>query len=323
MQSPPSAFQPEPVSPAADARRATFKPYDVEEILDDRVNRPLAGVLVKLLAPLPITPNQVTVLSGIAGIVAGILIGSATPLRTWLVPLGAVALFLSILLDCADGQLARLRGTSSMLGRALDGYVDVLPTAAVFVGFAVFLYRSGYPGLYIQALGWTAGFSFKWQVHGYDHAKNVYLHNVLDPAARSGALPSIEDIQREREEYLARGDRFSALVLRGFMQFTESQRRGWQGDRMGVSRPAMRDDRERVLYRDRFLLVMRLWTFNGLATHLALFLVAAALTPLYVGAVTVAWWIMVVPLNLMTLGLNLAERRIERRLAIDLGREAA
>jgi phosphatidylglycerophosphate synthase len=323
MQSPPTALRPEPpVAAGGVARRATFKPYDVEELLDDRINRPLARLLVKLLAPLPITPNQVTILSGVAGLAAGILIGFGSPARVWLVPLGGAVLFLSILLDCADGQLARLRGTSSMVGRALDGYVDVVPTAAAFVGFAVFLWRAGYSPLMIHALGWTAGFSMKWHVHRYDHAKNVYLHNVLDPSERGTTLPTAEQIERERQLHLARGDRFGAFILRGFAQFTESQRRGWQGERMGLTRPAMADDHQRTLYRERFVVLMRLWTFNGLATHLALFLVAAALTPVYAYAVTVAWWLMIVPLNLMTLALLLVERRVERRLALELGREA-
>jgi hypothetical protein len=312
-----------PTDGGNDARPATFKPYDVEEILDDRVNRPLASLLVRVLAPTPITPNQVTILSGIAGIFCGIAIGMASPERTWLVPIGGALLFLSILLDCADGQLARLRGTSSFMGRALDGYTDAVVTAAAFIGFAVFLYRAGYSPLYINALGWAAGFSINWHTRGYDHAKNLYLHNVLPPERRSNVLPSVDDIGEERERYLARGDWFGAMILRGFMHMTRSQRRGWQGRRLGLERPAMRDDRERGVYREHFRVLMRIWTFNGLATHLYLFLVASVVTPFYVGAGTVVWWIMVGPMNTMTLALLLAERSIERRLAQDLGREAA
>src|SRR4051812_19723145 len=110
------------------AIESTFKPHDVEEPVDYWINRRVAGLLVLLLARLPVTPNQVTIASGMMGVLSGVLIGSARVDAPWQVPVGGVFLFLSILLDCADGQLARLRKESSMVGRALDGYVDVVST---------------------------------------------------------------------------------------------------------------------------------------------------------------------------------------------------
>ena len=61
----------------------TFKPRDIEEPLDFWVNRPLASVLVKGLAPLPITPNQVTLMSGAVGLVAGVLIATSPVEGVW------------------------------------------------------------------------------------------------------------------------------------------------------------------------------------------------------------------------------------------------
>lgn len=294
--------------------RATFKPRDVEEPVDYYVNRPIAAYLVRAFARTPITPNQVTALSGLVGAAAGVAIG-ATPLGMKLqVPIGGCLLFLSLLLDCADGQLARLKGQSSMMGRALDGYIDVIPTAAVFLGFAWFLYRTGYDPLFINALGWSAGYSMKWQVHSYDHAKNIFLHNTLPPEKRSQALPTREEIEAERQRHLARGDRFGALVVRGFGHLTESQRRGFQKQRLGLGLPGAETERERLLYRLAFQDTMRAWTWNGLATHLYLFLFAAAATPFYAGAVLAVWWAIVLPMNAMTFYLLFKEKRIEKAL---------
>jgi phosphatidylglycerophosphate synthase len=299
--------------------RSTFKPRDVEELVDYWINRPIAALLVAALAPLPVTPNQVTVASGVVGLFAGIVIGTAPLESTWQVPLGGLLLFFSILLDCADGQLARLRGQSSMVGRMLDGCVDVVPTAAVFLGFCVYLNRAGYDLLTLNAIGWSAGYSLKWHVHSYDHAKNVYLANVLPPAERSKALPTYAEIARERDLHLERGDWFGALVLRAFMSFTKTQRGGWQQERMGLGRPGARSDEERSLYREQFREVMRLWTWNGLATHLSLFLVAAALTPFFHSAALYVWLFILGPMNLITLYLRSSERTIERDVQAQLG----
>jgi hypothetical protein len=315
-----------PLSPApplealCEQARSTFKPRDVEELIDYWVNRPAASVLVQGFARLPITPNQVTVLSGLVGLSAGFMIADAPLDRaSWQLPLAAVALFLSVLLDCADGQLARLRRQSSMVGRALDGYVDVIPTASVFLGSAWLLYRAGYHPLYINALGWSAGYSMKWQVHSYDHAKNIYLGNVLGPDAHSNPLPTQKDIEDERQARLREGDRLGALILRGFAHLTGSQRRGWQKARMGLGRAGARTDAERAEYRSRFVGNMRLWTFNGLASHLAVLLTAIAATRSYMGATLAAWWFILVPMNLFTLYLGIRDRRIEREVQAKLG----
>ena len=164
-----------------------------------------------------------------------------------------------------------------MVGRMLDGCVDVVATAATFAGFAAYLYRSGYDPLYINAVGWAAGYSMKWHVHAYDHAKNLYLRNVLPPAKQSSALPTLDEIARERDRLAATGDWLGALILRGFSRFTQSQRVGWQVGRIGLGLRGTETAAERAVYREAFGGTMRWWTWNGLATHLMLLLVAAAL----------------------------------------------
>lgn len=292
--------------------RSTLKSSDVEEPIDSWLNRPLASVIVAVLAPLPITPNQVTLLSGFVGLLGGLAIGTAPVNHSLQIVLGAALVYCSILLDCADGQLARLRGQSSMVGRMLDGTVDVVPVAATFVGFFAFMCRAGYDPIYLNVLGWSAGYSMKWHVHSYDHAKNVYLKNVLPPGQHSNPLPTLEEIAAERDRHLREGDWLGAMILRGFMRFTRSQRGGWQDGRVGLGLRGTQTNAERSLYRERFRGTMRLWTWNGLATHLALLVVAALFTPRWHGAAAVAWWFILVPMNLFTIHLRARERRIER-----------
>src|SRR6185436_6054263 len=85
---------------------------DLEEPADRHIHRPLARQLVRRLAATPITPNQVTLLSGASGVLAAAFV-AASQTRPSFRAIAAVLLLASASLDCADGQLARLRGHSS------------------------------------------------------------------------------------------------------------------------------------------------------------------------------------------------------------------
>lgn len=104
----------------ADAYRRTSKPKDV--LWNRYVARPLAAVLLPALVGSRITPNQVTFASlGVFGVACALLVG--WPGHLGLIVAVAV-LELSYVLDCVDGQLARLRGTSSRVGAHLDFLMD-------------------------------------------------------------------------------------------------------------------------------------------------------------------------------------------------------
>src|SRR5690554_7717749 len=86
------------------------------------VARPLAALLIYFLRATPITPNQVTFLGAFSFLgVAAVLIA----LSGWGGMLLAAALMqFAYLLDCADGQLARLKAIPSEVGGYLDCCID-------------------------------------------------------------------------------------------------------------------------------------------------------------------------------------------------------
>lgn len=106
----------------ADAYRRTRKPKDI--LWNRLVARPLAAVVIVPLARVGVTPNQVT-LATLPVFLAGAAMLAALPTWGGLVG-GAAVLELSYVLDCADGQLARLKGTSSPVGAHLDFLMDEL-----------------------------------------------------------------------------------------------------------------------------------------------------------------------------------------------------
>jgi phosphatidylglycerophosphate synthase len=120
-----------------EAYRRTKKPRDI--LWNRFVARPLAAVLLVPLARTRVTPNQVT-LATLVVFVAGAAMLAACPARGALV--GAVAILeLSYVLDCVDGQLARMKGTSSPVGAHLDFLMDEIKAFVLVAAVAIRLWR--------------------------------------------------------------------------------------------------------------------------------------------------------------------------------------
>ncbi|GAA2889051.1 hypothetical protein GCM10010517_53140 [Streptosporangium fragile] len=95
--------------------------------------------LVKPAARLRLTPNAVTGISVGLAALAAVWFSAGT--RPALIA-GAVLLYLSFVLDCVDGQLARYTRAFSPLGAWLDATFDRVKEYAVYVGLA-FGYTAG------------------------------------------------------------------------------------------------------------------------------------------------------------------------------------
>ncbi len=99
--------------------RASLKSKDTEEWLDVYFTRPIGLAFALLWNRLGIHPNVITVLSIFLGMAAGYMF-YFTDLRHNL--LGILLLMLANFCDSTDGQMARLTGKKTLLGRVLDGF---------------------------------------------------------------------------------------------------------------------------------------------------------------------------------------------------------
>jgi phosphatidylglycerophosphate synthase len=114
----------------------------------------LARFLVRPFVKTALTPNHVTGLSLLAGIAATLAFahgGSAAA------NLGAACFMLAMLIDHADGELARMAGKTSRLGHHLDYIVGSLNYTLLFIGLGVGVGRT--MGDWALAIGLAAGFS--------------------------------------------------------------------------------------------------------------------------------------------------------------------
>ena len=97
------------------------------------------GSIVRMLYSTPITPNQITVFSFFVGLLSvGFYVSGRSDSLLW----GALFLYGKVLLDNIDGNLARIRGTSSRLGRFLDSLTDFLVTVMVYIGISFYLVQT-------------------------------------------------------------------------------------------------------------------------------------------------------------------------------------
>lgn len=133
----------------AEVYRQSRKPKDI--LWNRFVARPLAAVLLLPLAKSRVTPNQVTFVSLLTfvGAMAWLAMG-----RGYLALLGAaLVLELSYVLDCVDGQLARLKQLSSPVGAHLDFLMDEIKAFLLVAATGIRLWRGdGHEFWLVEAL---------------------------------------------------------------------------------------------------------------------------------------------------------------------------
>ena len=106
--------------------RATLKSAETEDWLDLHVIRPFCYYCAVFFAKFDIHPNTVTIRSMIIGAVSAIFFGCSSFYYGGTMGLvyniiAVVLLMVADILDCTDGQLARMTGKKSRMGRILDG----------------------------------------------------------------------------------------------------------------------------------------------------------------------------------------------------------
>ncbi|MEP6809558.1 MAG: CDP-alcohol phosphatidyltransferase family protein [Chthoniobacterales bacterium] len=127
-----------PKGQSTPARGLAFQAREIEELADVYFFRPLGILVARPAAALGISPTQVTLASMLVGAVGGALLYDER--------LGIPAFVLLIIysiLDSADGQLARLTGRVTELGRVLDGAIGYVVYAVLYLALTAGLLQRG------------------------------------------------------------------------------------------------------------------------------------------------------------------------------------
>jgi phosphatidylglycerophosphate synthase len=112
---------------------------EIEEITNLYFIHPLASRLVPFFAQMRLTPNAVSIMGMLFGILAALAYYRYTDLRFAIT--GFALMIAWHVMDGADGQLARLTHTYSYFGKVLDGISDNVTFLAVYTALAIALSR--------------------------------------------------------------------------------------------------------------------------------------------------------------------------------------
>ena len=123
----------------------TLKSADTEDWLDYHLVRPMSYYFARFFAAIRWTPNAVTVTSMVVGAASCLFfVHGSYHYEGWHGLLwnlvGIFLLVLADLLDCSDGQLARMTGQKSRLGRILDGLAGFTWYIPIYAALVVRFY---------------------------------------------------------------------------------------------------------------------------------------------------------------------------------------
>ena len=108
-------------------------------LVDKFFNRPCGRPLSKLLIHTPITPNTVSVISILTGVIAALFFAQGDSRS---IIIGAILFQISAIIDCVDGDIARSVFKESPLGKWLDLAGDQVVHVSVFACIAIGLIRT-------------------------------------------------------------------------------------------------------------------------------------------------------------------------------------
>jgi phosphatidylglycerophosphate synthase len=199
---------------------STYKARDVEETLDVWFYRPLGYLVARACIPLGITPNAVTIISIFIGVAGGhLLYYRDVTINAWGIALWVVA----DTLDSADGQLARMTGHKSKLGRILDGLGGNIMFVSIYLHLVARLAVT-YPAVHwawflLLAVG--GGFSHSLQSSLADYYRNAYLKFVVDPS--KSELEGADEVRREYGSVRFSSAPVRKILLRFYLNYTVQQ----------------------------------------------------------------------------------------------------
>jgi 1L-myo-inositol 1-phosphate cytidylyltransferase / CDP-L-myo-inositol myo-inositolphosphotransferase len=158
---------------------------DTDGFMARHVERPISLTISRVLAPTAITPNEMSVISIIVGLVgAPFFVSGRASLQT----IGALLFLAHSILDGCDGELARLKFEESRWGGVLDFWGDNVVHAAIFacmgVGWSLTA-GAGWPLLLgaaavLGALG-SAGLVYWRLMRGKDDGGALFTSVSADP----------------------------------------------------------------------------------------------------------------------------------------------
>ena len=205
--------------------QSSMKSNDTEEWIDIYFTRPIGFVFALLWNRLGVHPNVITVLSMFLGAAAGYMF-YFTDLRHNLY--GVLLLMFANFCDSTDGQMARMTGKKTLIGRMLDGFSGDIWFFCIDFAICMRLMDQNIPltdikwGIWIWLLGALAGFlCHSPQSSLSDYYRQIHLYFLK--GKEGSELDNYEQQRRIYEQYKASGNLVGELFFYNYANYCKSQ----------------------------------------------------------------------------------------------------
>ena len=199
------------------------KSNDTEDKFDTVVYGTFSMLLAHFFIKHKVSANSVTLLSLLFGVIGSFFFFSQHVLVNFI---GILIEFFSVVLDCADGQVARMTHTSSQLGRFLDGAVDTICFFAVYFSLGLRMTNEAIPfaavkwGIYIWIVLIINGYFHGEQARMADYFRSLHLSFV--DHGNTANFTTTRSIRKEINE--SKGTPlYNRLYLNAYYMYTSLQ----------------------------------------------------------------------------------------------------
>ena len=195
--------------------KSSIKSTDTEEWWDMHFTRPLGYYLALGYKKIQISPNNVTIISIIIGIVAGICF---YPNQIGINAVGMLLLIIANLHDSADGQLARMTHQCSRIGRILDGLAGDCWFITIYIALCLRL-STTFPTIWILAS--IAGISHILQAAMADYYRNIHLLFLY--GKRKSEVDNSKEISKKLKSIRFTEHPIQTIILFFYRNYTRTQ----------------------------------------------------------------------------------------------------
>jgi len=245
----------------------SLKSWDTENILDRVFYRRVGFKIAVLLKPTKITPNAITIFSIFVGVGACLLFYPDNQL--WINLIGFALLVFANILDCADGQLARITGIKSEIGRILDGFCGDIWFFTFYAVITMRLINSEGWGWWTILIAMASALSHFNQAGMVDLYKTFHLH-VLK-GGKNSEFESTKSVKARYQSMTWKTSAVPKFFMKLYYFYTLNQERQTPQlhnyiDQMNVKYPDGYSEESIAAFREKSLKMMPLldsFTFNA------------------------------------------------------------
>ncbi len=199
---------------------ATMKSRDIEGNFELYVTRTPGYLWALFFRWLHVHPIVVTLMSIVIGCGSAYFFAS-TDLRYNII--GMLLLVWANWYDCADGQLARMTGKTTLIGRVLDGFGGELWFICIYIGIAIRLYPVWGIWIFLIIL-WSGFYCHSRQCGIADYYRNIHLWVTL--GEEGSELDTSVELQRRMESlHWNRKEWFEKFYLFFYVRYMRTQER--------------------------------------------------------------------------------------------------